>query len=89
MADEAKNAYESLIYSLRDWLRDDDNTEYVEESEREALLTKLDEGEEWLYDDGANVAYTKYQERTYELTSEQTKFNKRRDEHKNREKMLP
>lgn len=60
MSDEAKNAYESLIYSLRDWLRDSDNEIYVEESEREALFVKLDDGEEWLYDDGANVAYTKY-----------------------------
>lgn len=79
--DEAKNAYESQIYSLRDWLRDDENEKYVEESEREALFTKLDDGEEWLYDDGANVAFSKYQERSYELTVEQTKFNKRREEH--------
>lgn len=55
MADEAKNAYESMIYSLRDWLRDDDNTVYVDESERDALFTKLEDGEEWLYDDGANL----------------------------------
>ena len=55
MADEAKNAYESMIYSLRDWLRDDDNTVYVDESERDALFTKLDDGEEWLYDEGANL----------------------------------
>jgi len=81
LSDEAKNAYESQIYSLRDWLRDDENEKYVEESEREALFTKLDDGEEWLYDDGANVAFSKYQERSYELTVEQTKFNKRREEH--------
>ena len=86
MADEAKNAYESLIYSLRDWLRDDDNTIYVEDSEREALFTKLDDGEEWLYDDGSDVSHTKYQERSYELTTEQTKFNRRKEEHQSREK---
>jgi len=54
LSDEAKNAFESLIYSLRDWLRDDDNEKYVDEAEREALFTKLDDGEEWLYDEGAN-----------------------------------
>lgn len=86
MSDEAKNTYESQIYSLRDFLRDEDNQAYVPEAEREALLTKLDEGEDWLYDDGSSVHYSKYQERSYELTKEQTKFNKRRDEHRAREK---
>ena len=55
---------------MRDWLRDEDNEQYVPESEREALLTKLDEGEEWLYDEGSNVKYTVYQERSYDLTKE-------------------
>ena len=53
MADDAKNTYEGQIYSLRDWLRDEDNFKYAGEEEREALLKKLDEGEEWLYEDGA------------------------------------
>ena len=53
MADDAKNTYEGQIYSLRDWLRDEDNFKYAGEEEREALLKKLDDGEEWLYDDGA------------------------------------
>lgn len=70
-----------MIYSLRDWLRDDDNEMYVEESEKEALLQKLEDGEEWLYDEGSQVSHTKYQERSYELTKEQTKFNKRKEEH--------
>lgn len=70
MADEAKNAYESLIYSMRDWLRDDDNQVYVDEADREALLQKLEDGEEWLYDEGSNVSHSKYQEKSYELTSE-------------------
>jgi len=86
MTDEAKNKYESLIYSLRDWLRDEDNEKYVESADKEALLTKLDEGEEWLYDEGSSVKYTVYQERSYELTKEQTKFQKRKTEHESREK---
>jgi len=49
-----------MIYSLRDWLRDDDNEMYVEESEKEALLQKLEDGEEWLYDEGSQVSHTKY-----------------------------
>lgn len=74
MADEAKNAYESMIYSLRDWLTDEDNAAYVPEADREALLQKLEDGEEWLYDEGSQVSHSKYQERSYELTKEQTKF---------------
>ena len=89
MSDEAKNAFESLIYSLRDWLRDDENEKYVDEAEREALFTKLDDGEEWLYDEGANVSYTKYQEKSYELTVLQTKFNNRKEQHSSRDQMIP
>ena len=38
MADEAKNAYETQIYALRAWLREDENEPYVTEEAREALL---------------------------------------------------
>jgi len=38
MADEAKNSYEAMIYSLRDWLRDEDNEKYVSETDREDLF---------------------------------------------------
>jgi len=38
MADAAKNTYESQIYSMKDWLRDEDNEKYVVEADREALL---------------------------------------------------
>ena len=89
MADEAKNTYESLIYELRDWLREESNWIYVDEDERQSLLTMLDEGEEWLYDEGANVSHTKYQEKSYELTAEQTKLNKRKDEYQNRLDKIP
>ena len=61
----------------------------MDEDEQQALLTKLDEGEEWLYDDGANVSHTKYQEKSYELTVEQTKLFKRKTEYQNRLEKLP
>jgi len=57
----------------------------VEESERETLLQKLEDDEEWLYDEGSQLSHTKYQEKNYELTKEQTKFTKRKDEHQKRE----
>lgn len=35
------------------------------------------------------MSHTKYQEKSYELTVEQTKFNKRKEEHSSRDKMIP
>jgi len=32
-----------MIYTMKDWLREDDNQEYVEESKREALIEHLTE----------------------------------------------
>jgi len=84
MADEAKNTYESQIYGLRAWLVDEDNHIYVTEEDREALLSKLEDGEEWLYDEGSQLGHTKYQDRSYELTTEMNKFNRRKDENSSR-----
>jgi molecular chaperone DnaK (HSP70) len=36
--DGAKNSFETMIYKMREWLREDDNEPYVEAEEREALL---------------------------------------------------
>ena len=89
LADEAKNGYESKIYELRDWLRDEENEKYVSEGERDALLQKLEEGEDWLYDEGSQMPHTKYQERSYELTKEHTKFQRRKEEHNDRGTKIP
>jgi uncharacterized protein (DUF2164 family) len=84
MSDEAKNAYESLIYKLRAWLQEEENIKFVTGEEKTALITKLDDGEEWLYGEGAHQTHTKYQERSYALTSELTKFENRKSEWKSR-----
>lgn len=36
--DMAMNDFESMIYSMREWLREDDNAPFVEETEREAQI---------------------------------------------------
>ena len=59
------------------------------ESDKEALLKTLDEGEDWLYDAGSQESHTKYQERSYELTKEKTKLLKRKSEHTMREEQIP
>lgn len=52
-----------MIYEFRSFLRDEDNFLYVKEEDREALIEKTEEGEEWLYDAGSDVTYKVYQEK--------------------------
>jgi len=58
--DEARNAYESLIYEFRGWLRESENEDYVKEADREELFTMLEAAEDWLYEDGADLGYKEY-----------------------------
>jgi len=58
--DIARNDFESMIYKMREWLREDDNADFVEESVREERIEKLAEMEDWLYEDGADANYTVY-----------------------------
>lgn len=58
--DVAKNDFESMIYQMREWLREEENEPYVQESQRESYIEQLNELEDWLYDDGADANYTVY-----------------------------
>jgi len=60
LTDEAKNSYESLIYEFRGFLREDENFIYTSDEDREALITKTEDAEEWLYDAGSEVTYKVY-----------------------------
>lgn len=59
-----------MIYKLRDWYRDEDNSPYVEETAIEGRIEKLTELEDWLYEDGADANYTVYEEKHKELQKE-------------------
>ena len=85
LTDEAKNKFETLIYEFRDFLRDEDNFVYVKEEDRERLLQKCEDSEEWLYDDGANVGYKVYQAKHYELLSEYSTYKNRKEQKKLRD----
>ena len=89
LSDESKNAYESLIYSFRSWLNDEDNSVFVLEEERESWLEKLEAGEEWLYDEGAALPYTEYKERSNELNEAISIYESRKKEYNFREHLLP
>jgi len=56
----------------------------VSESDREELLQKTEDSEEWLYEDGSNVGYKVYQEKHYALLADYSKIKNRKDEHDDR-----
>lgn len=68
--DEAKNNFESLVYQFRGWLREEENEEYVVEEERESWIEKLNEMEDWLYEDGADANFTVYRKKREELNTD-------------------
>lgn len=89
MADEAKNKYESQIYALRAWLNDEDNSVFIVEADMELWLEKMEAAEDWLYDDGSDLPYTEYKERSNDLTQQYEYFNDRKEEYNFREHQLP
>ena len=58
--DVARNDFESMIYKMRSWLREDENTPYVKEDLIEEKIENLTAMEDWLYEDGADANYTVY-----------------------------
>lgn len=75
--DEAKNEFESLVYQFRSWLREEDNEPYVEEEQRESWIEKLNEMEDWLYEDGSDESYPAYRKKREELDKDFRVFQKR------------
>jgi len=53
---ERKNDLESYIYSMRDRVSCGDLKEYMAQSDKDLFLPKLDEMENWLYDEEAETA---------------------------------
>ena len=76
--DMARNDFESMIYKVRDWLRDDDNAVYVEDAVREEMQANLTEMEDWLYEDGASANYSVYEGKHKELSQEYAKLDNRK-----------
>jgi len=68
--DMAKNEFEASIYSMRDWLREDENMPYVGDAIRDAYIEKLAEWEDWLYEDGAFQNYSVYDKMLKNMTKD-------------------
>jgi len=86
--DEAKNGFESRVYEFRSWLREEENEPYVEEEQREQWIEKLNEMEDWLYEDGADANYAVYRKKREELDKDFTIFQKRESFDKEKDKTV-
>lgn len=72
--DEAKNNFESLVYAFRSWLREEENEEFVVEEQRESWIEKLNEMEDWLYEDGSDANFTAYRKKREDLNKDYEVF---------------
>ena len=79
--DIARNEYESLVYKMREWLREEENEAYVLETEREDRITYLNEMEDWLYDDGSDANYTVLEKKRKDLDTDFSKYTTRKQMH--------
>ncbi len=84
----SKNAFETQIYRLKEWMQEEDNFPYVKEEEREALVEELSEQVDWLYEEGANQNYSTYQQMEQNLTEIYSNSSSRSTEHQKREKVV-
>lgn len=86
--DEAKNGFEALVYEFRGWLREDENEAYVEEAQRESWIEKLNEMEDWLYEDGSDANHTVYRKKREELDKDFGVYQKRESFHREQDKTV-
>lgn len=85
---KAKNDYEALIYSSREWISEEDNQVYTTPETVEQFLKELSEGEDWLYEDGYDEKLEVYIERTQKLNSTYNPIRFRHSEHRVREEVV-
>lgn len=86
--DIAKNDFESMIYKLRDWLREEENHPFVKEEIREQYIEQLTEMEDWLYEDGADANYTVYNKKAENMTRDYNTYDRLKQEFEVRQTVL-
>ena len=82
--DIALNDFESMVYKLREWLREEENFPYVLEEEREKQIEVLNAHEDWLYEDGSYANFTTFQDMHKVLLKDYKTYSKKKDEHEMR-----
>jgi len=62
--DEAKNNFESILYSFRDWLQTEENLPFVGEEKQETIIAEILEHLDWLdYGEGDTAGYEEFEKR--------------------------
>ena len=73
------NEYESLIYSTRDFINDEDVQPYLNsEDDKEKILMFLDNQEEWLYGEGSKSDYDTVKSKVKILEKKSAPIKKRK-----------
>ncbi|KAJ0865518.1 putative Heat shock protein 70 family [Helianthus annuus] len=80
---DKKNAVEAYVYEMRNKLHDK-LYEFVTDSEREGFITKLQETEDWLYEDGEDETKGVYVAKLDELKKQGDPIEQRYKEHSER-----
>ncbi|GJT53238.1 heat shock 70 kDa protein 15 [Tanacetum coccineum] len=80
---DKKNAVEAYVYDIRNKLHDK-LFEFVTDSDREQLIAKLQEPEDWLYEDGEDEIKGVYVAKLYELKKQCDPIEQHYKEHSER-----
>lgn len=87
--DKAKNDFESVIYAFRDWLYEDENTPFVGDEQKEAMIKTLQENEDWLLEgEGETASYVEYNEKYQELNKKFKQYKMRKEENERRDEVV-
>lgn len=86
---KAKNDFEALIYSSREFATEEENQVYSTIQTIEELLVTLEKDENWLYEEGYNEKYEVYMDKINQINSTVSAIKYRKDEHHLREELIP
>jgi hypothetical protein len=85
---KAKNDYETLIYSSRSWIQEEDNLKYTTQEVKEKFLEELNEAENWIYEDGFDETLQVYTDRINHINDTINPIKFRKHEHEVREDVM-
>ncbi|KAF7732747.1 Hypoxia up-regulated protein 1 [Apophysomyces ossiformis] len=88
LREESRNALESFVYRVQDFLYDSTVELVSTEEERTTLQEQLSETSDWLYDEGEHAETAAYIERLAKLQSLEKPITYRRSEHLKRDSVL-
>jgi hypothetical protein len=87
--DKAKNDFESIIYSFREWINEDANFGFIEMGGIERITMWLASEEEWLLDgEGDYASYLDYMDKLHDLSFNYTKLKSRKNEYMVRDETI-